>query len=296
MSEHEDNFESQEFDNEVPQEEVEQQEVESEGIQEEEVVEVKQKAKSTGHLSPEEYKAKHGSLKGYKTEDEFVRTGDMIEQIYSLKKKLDQRDNEVEAILNYQRSTIQEHKRKARQEIEAKLREAREYGNVEAVEALVQQRTQLDYVEQQESMKQQLSTQQKAVEGFIERNKHWFNDEHPELKRKAAEIDDALTKHFNNIGRNVPLDDLAKMVEDEMSRLYPDVVRKGTSARPAISAAKSTVNKAASNFDESEDRMYAKLTQDQKWMYQAQKRIQTKGGYSYSMKDFVRQLKEDGEL
>lgn len=261
---------------------------------EEETGDVKHKAKSTGHLTQEEYLAKHGSLKGYKTEEEFVRTGDMIEQIMSLKKKLDQRDSEVEAILTYQKSTIEEHKKKAKQEIEAKLMQAREYGNIEAVEALVKQQTQMDIVDQQENFRQQQNEKQQVVGDFIERNKHWFNDQHPDAVHRASQIDQELTSYYSRIGRSIPLTQLAFEVETQMRREFPDLVNTGVKTRPAVSTTRSVVNKAA--VEESDDRAFSKLSQNQKHMYQATKRMLSKQNIQYSIKDFVNQIKNDGEI
>lgn len=274
-----------------------QEDVEQVNMTEEpEVEEVKQKAKSTGHLSKEDYLKKYGNLKGYKTEDEFVRTGDMIEQIYALKKKLDERDTEINAILNYTKNTISEHKTKVRQELETKLAQAREYGNIEAVEALVKQQTQLDFQDQQDQLKNQLSAQQQAVNVFLERNKHWYNEQHPEAVARANQIDQEISGYYKRIGQQISYDQLALEVETQMKREFPDLVNTGIKVRPTISATKSTVNKATATFEESDDKVYQKLSQDEKLMYQAQKRMLTKAGYSYTIKDFVKKLKEDGEI
>lgn len=285
----------QEF-NEVSEVERELSEVEQEGT--EEVVDVKQKAKSTGHLTAEEYQAKHGSLKGYKTEEEFVRTGDMIEQIMSLKKKLDKRDNEVEAIYNYHRDMLQETKKKAKAELENRLIQAREYGNIEAIEALTAQKTRDEYTEQQEQLKTQFTNQQQVVEEFIERNKHWYNDNHPEAKVAADNYDRMLTQKYQRLGIVVPLQQLAQEVEDCMRNdpNFREIVNTGIVSRSVVSTpTRSTVNKSV-NTTESDDRIYSKLNQDQKLMYQTTKRMLGKQNIQYSVKDFATQLKNDGEL
>ena len=92
---------------ETPQEEVK---AEVENIVDSEVSEqepeessVISEAKATGHLSPEEYKAKHGTLEGYKTPKEFVLTGEVIE----LKKLVQKRDRDIEQIVNYHQKVVE---------------------------------------------------------------------------------------------------------------------------------------------------------------------------------------------
>src|ERR1044071_1145479 len=63
--------------------------------------EIKEKAKQYGHLSYDEWVKRGNDPKKYKSEQEYVRTGEILEQLFELKKKLGQRDREIEALLEY---------------------------------------------------------------------------------------------------------------------------------------------------------------------------------------------------
>lgn len=259
---------------------------------------IEQKAKSTGHLTEEQYQEKYGTLKGYKSPEEFVRTGDMIDQLRSLKKKLDERDKEMASIINYTNSTIQEHKLKARQEIEMRLQQAREYGNIEAIEALTKQKTEIEFRDQQEQLKEGLSKQQAALNNFVERNKHWYNDQHPELKREAELLDKEIIQRYQNAGLPMPsYEELTATIEHTMRTKYPDLVNTGLKNRPVIQPTNSSVNRASdTNLNQSEDKLYANLSADYKAMFNANKRILNKAGIDFTVKEFVQKLKSDGEI
>jgi hypothetical protein len=300
MSEEQSNFENEEIENLSTEEQVDLRDQLKEQVDqiEEQVEDVKEKAKSTGHLSAEAYQAKHGSLKGYKSEEEFVRTGEMIEQIYSLKKKLDERDKEISAIVNYTNNTIKEHKEKARQEIESRLNQAREYGNIQAIEALTRQKSQMEFQEQQELLKEGLNKQQVAFNQFVDRNKHWFNDAHPELKQEAIALDADIINRYKAAGMPMPsYDELMFQIENHMKNKYPDLVNTGIKTRPSLTPSRSSVTRSMGEVvGESDDKVFTKLSSDQKYMYQANKRIMAKAGLEYTVKEFVQKLKADGDI
>ncbi len=290
MSEKEELLEQEEKANETSMEDTSN-EVASESGEEPEILE---KAKSTGYLTKEEFIAKGGDPKKYKTAEEFVRTGEMIDQIYSLKKILEKRDKEVEAIYKHQQETISEHKRRAREELEARLSEAMQIGDVENVQKLTQAKTQLDYKDQLDQQRTAAEAQMSALTRFVDNNKHWFNDQHPELKQRAIELDTFIRTQ----NPHITYDELASRVEAQMKFEYPQIVGRGAVNRHNLSASRSAVAKSEGDSDMSgsDDKLYSKLTSEEKAMYAAVKRISAKIGEDVSVKEFVQKLKEDREI
>jgi hypothetical protein len=291
MSEKEEVLEQEEISNDPSMEDTSIDEVASESGEEPEVLE---KAKSTGYLTKEEFVAKGGDPKKYKTPEEFVRTGEMIDQIYSIKKVLEKRDKEVEAIYKYQQETIAEHKRRARAEIETRLAEAMQIGDVENVQRLTQEKTQLDYKEHFESQQRAAQSQMSALSRFVENNKHWFNDQHPELKARTVQLDSFLRTQ----NPYITYDELASRIEAQMKFEFPEIVGRGVVSRPNLSASRSAIAKSEGDSDMSgsDDKIYSKLTDQEKAMYQVHKRISAKIGADVSVKEFVQKLKQDREI
>lgn len=255
---------------------------------------LKSKAKSTGHLSEEEYRKKFGSLRGYKTEKEYTLTGELID----LKKTLQKRDQDIEEILTYQKNVISQQKVNFRKQLEDRLAEARALGNVNAVESLTAERTKMDVEARHEEFQRASANQQQAVQGFVERNKVWFNDSNPDLIQRVKELDaiyTASTKSYEELAQKIEKHMKAEMSIDPR---YSQYVRATQAPRePVLSSSQSAVNSQSSRSSNvSEDKLYSKLSNNEKAMYQVTKRIAAKVNSTYSVKDFVEAMKKDEEI
>ncbi len=262
-------------------------------VSEEEDQEVFERAKKYGHLSKEEWIAQGRNPKEWKSPEEFEKTGKVIEQLYSLKKKVDQRDREIQALIDYQQRTSQREYERAKQDLESRLAASKDDMDMEGVSHYTKELTRLEDMENNTKVQQQQSAQKVAQESFIERNQHWFNDRNSDLMNRAIEIDNEL----KSIYPNATYDELAKKIETRMQYEYPErVLGTARSARPNVSHSQSSVNKMAVKTS-STKRMFQGLSQDLKDTYTATKRIvESRGDKEYTVNDFIEQLKKDGEL
>jgi DNA primase len=217
----------------------------------------------------------------------------VIEQLYTLKKKVDQRDREIQALIEYQKRTSQREYERAKQDLESRLAASKDDMDVEGVAHYTRELTRLQDMETHENTQQQQSLQRQAQEQFIERNAHWFNDRNPDLKARAIEIDNEL----KSIYPNATYEELALKIETRMQYEHPErVLGAARRATPAVSPGQSSVNKTAVKST-SVTRTFQNLSQDLKDAYSATKRIvESRGDKEYSISDFIEQLKKDGEL
>jgi len=253
--------------------------------------ELVERAKKYGHLSKEEWEAAGNDPAKYKTPEEFDKTGKVIEQLYSLKKKVDQRDREIQSLVEYQKRTSEREYERAKQELETRLADSKSDMDMEGVSHYTKELTRLQDSEQTSKAQQNQQAQQAAQTAFVERNQHWFNDRNPDLKNRAIEIDNELKRIYPNAS----YEELAQKIETRMQYDYPERVMGGTSrARPSVAA--SSVNKTAIQAS-SVKRTFQGLSQELKDTYSATKRIIESGrDKEYTMNDFINQLKKDGEL
>lgn len=272
--------------------------------------EVKSKAKKFGHLSKEDFIARGGKAENYKNEEEFVKYGEDYSTVKpvldSLKKQLDRKEKEIEAILEYQKRTAEREYARARQEVEASLQQAKNLGDIDRVEALSQEKAKLDIAKQNDNLAAQKAAQQEAVDEFLSRNNHWFNKDHPDLMEKAQQVDIEVRQDYPNITHK----ELARRVENRMRDLYPDVVGRGNVQRPVMNASRSAVAKSSVENGRSDDdiKLFKKICAENpqyKYMYDAQKRLMEKGFKDlkgkevkpkYTERDFINQLRKDREI
>ena len=250
------------------------------------------RAKKYGHLSKEEWVAAGKDPDKYKTPEEFDKTGKVIEQLYSLKKKVDQRDREIQALVDYQQRTSQREYERAKKDLESRLASSKDDMDMEGVAHYTKELTRLEDMEQNSQVQQLQQAQHAAQTAFIERNQHWFNDRNPDLKQRAIEIDNEL----KSVYPNATYEELAQKIETRMQYEHPERVSGQVRARPSVSSSQSSVNKTAVNTS-SVKRAFQGLSQDLKDTYSATKRIvESRGDKEYTVNDFINQLKKDGEL
>lgn len=255
-------------------------EQEEESSEDSEVVE---RAKKYGHLSKEDWVAQGKDPKLWKSPEEFDKTGKVIEQLYTLKKKVDQRDREIQSLVEYQQRTAQREFERAKQEIEARLAHSKDDMDMDGVAHFTKELIKLEGNEQTAKVQHAQQAQQAAQSAFIERNQHWFNDRNPDLKNRAIEIDNEL----KSIYPNASYEELAEKIEKRMQYEHPErVMGQSYNARP--SASHSSVNKTAVV----KKSVFRNLSQEHKDTYNVYKRINP----NITEADFVQRLKADGEI
>jgi hypothetical protein len=205
---------------------------------------------------------------------------------------VDQKEREIQALVDYQARTSQREYDRAKQDLEQRLNQSKNDFDMNAVSHYTKEITKLETQEQQSRQQNQQSQQKQAQERFIERNAHWFNDRNVDLKNRAIEIDNEL----KNIYPNATYDELAEKIEARMRYEHPERVETSArNARPNISSSQSSVNKSAVNKS-SASRTFSSLSQDLKDTYSAHQRIRKSMGEDLTHAEFIQRLKDDGEL
>ena len=255
--------------------------------------EVVERAKKYGHLSKEEWVAQGRDPNQWKSPEEFDKTGKILEQLYALRSKVDQRDREIKALVDYQQRTSQREYERAKQELEARLAASKDDMDMEGVAHYTKELTRLEHIEQTNKVQNVQQHQQEALEKFKERNQHWFNDRNPDLMNRAVEIDNQIKADIDagNIKVN-SLDDIAKMIEKRIEYEYPDrVLGNRTQKPPMISPSQSSVNKTAAVKD-SVSKTFKGLSQEHKDTFNVYKRLNP----NVTEAEFINRLKQDGEI
>lgn len=273
----------------VQEEEIlEEEVVQEDEVQEDEEVE---KAKKYGHLSKEEWEAQGRDPKAWKSPEEYNKTGEIIEQLMSLRKQVERRDREIQALVDYQQRTSQREYEKAKKELEHGLKASKEDMDMEGVAHYTRELDRLQYQEQQNQVNQYQQVQQQAVQSFIERNQHWYNERNPDLKQRAHEIDNEIKERLPG----VTPEQAAKMIETRIQYEFPERVLGQSKVRPEVSPSRSSVNKTAVNRS-SASKVFQSLPQDLKDTYNAHKRIRQSLGEELTQEEFIERLKRDGEI
>lgn len=260
---------------------------ESDVTEVEENDEVVGKAKKYGHLSKEEWVAAGRDPAQWKSPEEFNKTGEVIEQIYSLKKRIEQRDRELQAVIEYQKRTEQRAIEKAKQDLQQQIAASKDDMDVEKVAHYTKELTRLEDQENQVQANHMQQAQKAAQDAFIERNQHWFNDRNSDMVNRAIEIDQDLKRRLPNAS----YEDLADMIEAKMMKEYPErVLDRTRSVRPNVSSV-SSVNKTAVGTT-SVRKTFQSLSQEHKDTYNVYKRINP----NVTEAEFIQKLKDDGEI
>lgn len=262
------------------------------------------KAKKHGYLTKEEYVAKHGTEEGFKSPQQFNKFGESYEEVKDilkgLRSEISKRDKEQEALVKYIDGVRDRERDAAKKELQQAMQQAEENGDVSAIRQLAQIQAAQTYEEQQQQVVSYHKEAQTALYAFQEKNKHWFNAEHPELVQRAHEIEQEILAGAYSRQYGVPMpknyDQLSKLLEAAMKAEYPDVVDTRTrKVSPTISSTDSAVNKSAA-VSVSTNKVFNGLPNDLKQVFSATKRIAEKNGYKYTQEDFIRKLKSDGEI
>lgn len=280
-----------EQEDEITQEIETEQEAEQEQESDPEIIE---RAKKYGHLSKEEWIAQGRRPEDWKTPEEFDKTGKVIEQIYSLKKQVEQRDRELKAVIAQQDRIAQREYDRAKKDLESRLAAAEEDMDVKSVSHYTRELVRLEDMEQQTQQQKYQQEQEQAKQNFLERNQHWFNERNPDLQQRAIEIDNEIKADINAGRIKVnSYDDIGVMIEKRLAYEHPErILGPKKVIRPNVS---SPVNKTAVNAN-SAKRTFQSLSQDLKDTYNAHKRIRASMGQELTEAEFIERLKADGEI
>lgn len=250
-----------------------------------------QQAKKYGHLSKEEWIAQGRDPDQWKSPEEFNNFGKMYDQLKTLNKKIDQRDREIQALVEYQKRTSQREYERAKQDLQERLAASKDDMDMEGVAHYTKELTRLEDMEKQDQVQQIQSAQSEAEQRFVERNAHWYNDRNPDLKAKAFEF----SGEYQSIYPNATPEELAGLIERRMKAEYPERVSGQTKSRPTVAPSQSSVNKTAANTN-SVSKTFRNLSQIHKDTFTAWKRIRQAEGKELTEAEFIARLKKDGEL
>lgn len=254
--------------------------------------EVTEKAKKFGHLSKEDWVAQGRDPKQWKSPEEFNRTGDAIEQIIALRKRIDQRDRELEAVIEYQKRTAQREYERAKQDLESRLSASKDDMDIEGVAHYTKELTKLEQIESSNQLQLQQEKQNSALNSFIERNQHWYNDRNPDLVNRAVEIDNEIKADINAGRLKVnSLDDIAVMIEKRLAYEHPDRVLGNARSQKPPTISNSSVNKTAAN-KVSSTKVFKNLSQEHRDTFNVYKRMNP----NITEAEFINRLKQDGEI
>ncbi len=263
-----------------------------------------EKAKKFGYLTEDEYKAKHGSLDGFKSPEQFNKYGEAWNEVSTvikdMQKKLSDRDKAIESLVKYNERVEERAAQRARQELEEQLRQAKTSGDVQAVEELTKEKAKLDFHTYQSVAQQAEQERQQVYHTFVERNKHWYGI-NPEMTNRAAAIETEEMQKAPANGITLNYQQLAQIVEARLRVEYPDVMiaRAPIETRsPSLSVNNSNVNKAANQTTrDMSDKYFTKLNQDQQTIYEIQNRALIRmGKQPYTKKEYIERLKKQGEI
>ena len=267
--------------NDVESDDIEQESDEQESADDSEQV---QKAKKYGHLSKDDWIAQGKDPKLWKSPEEFNKTGEILEQIYSLRKQVELRDRELKNVVEYHKKASQREHERARKDLEQRLAASKDDMDVEGVSHYTKELTRLEDYENQTQTQQKQQSQADAEQRFLERNQHWYNERNADLVRQAHTI----SAELQSIYPSATPDELAQKIELRMQYEHPERVNGQTKARPNISPSRSSVNKTAVTKKNS----FGKLPQELKDTYNVYKRINP----NITEADFIARLQADGDI
>lgn len=258
--------------------------------------EIRPEAKRFGHLSKEEWTAQGKNPEEWKSEEEYVEYGRSYTKLKpvleSLKTTITRQNKEIEALVKYQERTAERERTKAQEELSALLYAAKQQGDMDKIEKLTRQQTQLEITQQQEIQRSSITHAAEVDTAFIERNKHWFNI-NPELTQIAKDINEEYIRLYPNLDYA----ERVRRVESRMKLDYPDHIQSEHRQAPVISQSRSSVSKSVSGPSEQEDKVFNTLSNEDKHVYAATKRMAEKAtGKPYTKQMFINKLRKDGEI
>ena len=240
------------------------------------------KARRHGHLTKEEWVAKGKRPEEWKSPEEFNDFSDWYKDVRKDNAEI-KKQNEL--LIKYRKEDTAKAVLQARQEIEARLRQAKDLGNSEDIEKLTEQRVYFDQIQRQEQQQNIAQEVTSADDEFLTNNKHWFNESNPDLMEAARRADVEIGNAFPNITYREKL----KRIETRIKYEYPETAITKVN-RPVVSPSRSGLNKSAQESTESytEDKILSKLDRQEKDDFSiTNDMLKRRGIKPYTAKEFL---------
>ena len=178
--------------------------------------------------------------KGNLTASEFNLQGKFIGQMREYQKQIKNLHQTVTKMTTDQQKREDAIREQTVKEMEVKRREAVETGDVDSFDAYDKQLKEYEKIVQLESP----SEQSPQIKEFLERNKHWYNDEtveNYEMSQFAMTVDNFL--HHQNA--NIPDTDTLKVVESEIRKRFPERFKNTKKEQPSPVASSHKTSKGS---------------------------------------------------
>lgn len=173
------------------------------------------KAMEKGWKPKDQYQ---GDPSDWKPAKQWLEFGDLLDTVHSLKRKDEEKTKQIETVLEISKKAQEKQREQILKELKQKHREAVEIGDVDAADKVVEE---IHKVKNEDVFPQATKPLigQDEMNSFLERNKHWFNEE-PEnfkMRQEAIDYDAYLLKTQPNM---LPKDRFEK-VERMVKSNYP---------------------------------------------------------------------------
>lgn len=239
----------------------------------------------TGYINdPDEYVRVTGKPREtFRSKDEYDEFGSLKSQIKELTDEVKQWKTTAKGQAVLYTQLDQKAYERAYNEIQERMMEAAAVGDTASFQVHQQELQQKTWENQQKIQQAQQEHYKNLEAQFIERNKDWYNQDHPDLVNKAH----VLLKKYIVGNPNVPIHEVAKLVEDEIREFHAPQKTKQSSA-PSFSRSQSGSNKSAA--------VSSKLPAKHRADYLAQKeKIERSCGVTWTEADYLKYLEKFGD-
>lgn len=250
--------------------------------------------KGSGHLTKDQWIAEGRDPTKYKTKEEFDEFGKsytvLKPHIDKFKQELKNKDLALKAVADGLEQIKRQEYLRGKAEVETRLAQAKEIGDMNAVQELTVQKVNLDQQERQNQSNKQQEEVNRVNARFMERESHWFNEQHPELKQKAIDEELRLAREHPELTYTQKI----QRVTDYMHFEYPELREVKRSSADMVGNRSSAVNKSQMNNSSSETTLYRGLSRDDQEAFKGIKKLveKTMPSVKYTVKEFLEQEKK----
>lgn len=240
----------------------------------------------TGYIdNPDEYVQRTGKPREtFRSKKEYDEFGALKDELKAVRDELKNWKTTAQMTASMYTTVDQKAYERAYNEIQEKVAENYAMGDTQAAQAAQQELTQLQQADHQKRLAVQQEQLRRIEQDFVERNKDWYNEQNPDLQRKAHFLVDKY-----KLTPNITADQIVKMVETEIREFELPKKQKAGST-PNISRTTSGGNKIAQAAT-------SRLPASKKAAFEEQKAVMTSMGVkNYTEADFVAYLKRYGDI
>lgn len=130
-----------------------------------------------------------GDPSEWKPAKQWLEFGELLDTVHTLKRKDEEKQKQIETVLEISKKAQEKQREQILKELKQQHREAVEIGDVDAADKVVEE---IHKIKNEETIPQATSKPligQEDMNAFMERNKHWFNDEPENFKMRQEAID-----------------------------------------------------------------------------------------------------------